>query len=126
MFTSLLYRENVFTLIQLEPKEINLYHQSRASPACTSGQSDQALYCWLTNFKFQSRCLEFNFYMMGITINLFIITLYIMSVNGIAFKLSEKRKSFCQEQMRGTCNSCPFSSSHLPASFFRKEKLNPN
>ena len=33
------------------PKVSSLFHQHRARPACTS---DQALYCWLTNFKFSS------------------------------------------------------------------------
>ena len=34
----------------LEPKVISLCHQYRAWTACTSVLSDQALYCWLTNF----------------------------------------------------------------------------
>ena len=34
---------------------ISLCLQYRARSACTSVQSDQALYCWLTNFKFSSR-----------------------------------------------------------------------
>ena len=34
----------------LEAKVISLCHQYRARPAFTSVQSDQALYCWLTNF----------------------------------------------------------------------------
>ena len=39
------------TLILLKPKEISLCHQYRTRPACTSMQSEQALYCWLsTNF----------------------------------------------------------------------------
>ena len=40
----------VFTkliLILLETKVIGLGHQYRARSACTSVQSDQALYCWL-------------------------------------------------------------------------------
>ena len=40
---------HVFTLILLEHKVICLCHQYRARPACTFVQSDQALYCWLTN-----------------------------------------------------------------------------
>ena len=43
---------HLLTLVLLEPKGIRLCHQYRARPACTSVQSDQALYCWLTNFKF--------------------------------------------------------------------------
>ena len=43
----------IVTLI-LEAKVISLCHQYRARPACTSVQSDQALYCWLTNCKFPS------------------------------------------------------------------------
>ena len=42
------------TLIPPTPKVNRLRHQYRARPACTSVQSDQALYCWLTNFKFSS------------------------------------------------------------------------
>ena len=33
---------------------ISLCHQYRTRLACTSVQSDQALYCWLANFKFSS------------------------------------------------------------------------
>ena len=33
---------------------ISLCHQYRARPACTSVQSDQALYCWQIYFKFSS------------------------------------------------------------------------
>ena len=33
-----------------EPKVISLSHQYRARPSCTSMQSDQAVYCWLTIF----------------------------------------------------------------------------
>ena len=36
------------------PKVISLCHQYWARPACTSVQADQALYCWLNNFKFWS------------------------------------------------------------------------
>ena len=39
------------TLILPTPKVISLCYLYRARPACTSVQSDQALYCWLTNFK---------------------------------------------------------------------------
>ena len=43
------------TLILPTPKLISLCHQYRARPpACTSVQSDQAQYCWLTVFKFSS------------------------------------------------------------------------
>ena len=41
----------ILNLILLEPKVIRLCHQYRARLACTSMQSDQALYCWQTNFK---------------------------------------------------------------------------
>ena len=43
----------ILFLIQLllTPKVICLCNQYRARPARTSGQSDQALYCWLANFK---------------------------------------------------------------------------
>ena len=41
------------TLILLEPKVISICHQYRARLACTSVQSDQALYCWLTNYQLQ-------------------------------------------------------------------------
>ena len=34
--------------------EISLGQQYRARPAYTSVQSDQALYCWLTKYKFTS------------------------------------------------------------------------
>ena len=37
-----------------ETKVIILCHQCRARPACTSVLSDQAIYYWLTNFKFSS------------------------------------------------------------------------
>ena len=40
----------VLTLILLTPKVTSLCHHYRARPARTSMQSDQALYCWLTNF----------------------------------------------------------------------------
>ena len=43
-----------FTLTLLEPKVIGLCYQYRARPTCKSMQSDQALYCWLTRFKFSS------------------------------------------------------------------------
>ena len=42
------------TLILLEPKVISLCHLYRTRPACSSVQSDQALYCWQTNFRFSS------------------------------------------------------------------------
>ena len=45
---------NLLTLILPTPKEVSLCHQYSARPACTSMHSDQALYCWLTNFKFSS------------------------------------------------------------------------
>ena len=38
------------TLILPEPKVNSLCPQYRVKPACTSVQSDQALYCWQTNF----------------------------------------------------------------------------
>ena len=41
----------VQTQALLELKKINLCHKYRAWPAFTSMQSNQALYCWLTNFK---------------------------------------------------------------------------
>ena len=37
-------------LILLKPKVISLCHQYKARPDFTSGQSDQALYCWLLIF----------------------------------------------------------------------------
>ena len=40
------------TLTVLEAKVIS--HQYKARLAYTSVQTDQALYCWLTNFKFSS------------------------------------------------------------------------
>ena len=39
---------SILTLILLEPEVNSLFHQYRARPVCTSMQSDQALYCWLT------------------------------------------------------------------------------
>ena len=42
------------TPILLDAKMISLCHQYRARADCTSVHSDQALYCWLTNFKFSS------------------------------------------------------------------------
>ena len=42
------------TIILLELKVISLCHHYRARPVCTSVQFDQALYCWLTIFKFSS------------------------------------------------------------------------
>ena len=39
------------TLILLKPKVISLCHHYTARPACTSVQSDQTLYWWLTNLK---------------------------------------------------------------------------
>ena len=39
----------ILTLILPEPKVIRLGHQYRARPVCISVQSDQILYCWLTN-----------------------------------------------------------------------------
>ena len=47
-----MYEKVLFTLILSEPKVISLCHQYRARWACTSMQSDQALYCWLINLKF--------------------------------------------------------------------------
>ena len=41
-----------FTHILSEPKMISLCHQYIVRPVCISVQSDQALYCWLTNFRF--------------------------------------------------------------------------
>ena len=41
-----------YILTLILPKVISLCHQYRARPTCTTVQSDQALYCWLTNFKF--------------------------------------------------------------------------
>ena len=41
-------------LILPTPKVISLCHQFRAKSACTFMQSDQALYCWVTSFKFSS------------------------------------------------------------------------
>jgi hypothetical protein len=40
----------MLTFNLLEPKVIGLCHQYRARPACTSVQSDHALYCWKCNF----------------------------------------------------------------------------
>ena len=45
---------NEKTFILLETKVIRLCHQYTARPVCTSVQSEQSLYCWLTNFKFSS------------------------------------------------------------------------
>ena len=42
------YILNVLTLILPKPKLVILFHQYRARPACTSSQSYQALYWWLT------------------------------------------------------------------------------
>ena len=39
----------ILTLNLLKLKEISFCHLYRASPASTSVQSDQALYCWLIN-----------------------------------------------------------------------------
>ena len=44
----------VLTLILPTLKVFSLCHQHRARPACTFVQSDQAPYCWLTNFRFSS------------------------------------------------------------------------
>ena len=44
----------ILTLILPTPKVISFCHQYRARPACTCLQSDQALNCWQTNFKFLS------------------------------------------------------------------------
>ena len=44
----------LLTVILPEPKVISLCHEYRARLACTSVQSDQTVYCWLTNFKFSS------------------------------------------------------------------------
>ena len=43
---------NNLTLTLPKLKEISLCHQYRARIACTSVQSDEALYCWPANFKF--------------------------------------------------------------------------
>ena len=52
---SWVYHESkLLALILLKPNVISLCHQYRARPGCTSMQSDQALYCWQTNFKFSS------------------------------------------------------------------------
>ena len=48
------YRYTSLILILLELEVISLCHQHRARPAWTYMQSDQALYCWLTNFKISS------------------------------------------------------------------------
>ena len=48
----LIVQIKVLNLSLLEIKLISLCHQYRARPACISMQSDQALYRWLTNFKF--------------------------------------------------------------------------
>ena len=48
-FQTLFIHLKVLTVNQLESKVISLCHQYRARPACTSVQSDQALYCWLAN-----------------------------------------------------------------------------
>ena len=42
----------LLNLTPLEPKVITLCYQYSARPACTSVQSDHAIYCWLNNFKF--------------------------------------------------------------------------
>jgi hypothetical protein len=42
---------NNLTFKVLELKALSLCHRYRARPACTSVQSDQALYCWLTKLK---------------------------------------------------------------------------
>ena len=41
-------------IILLKLKMISPYNQNRTRPACTSKQSDLALYCCLVNFKFSS------------------------------------------------------------------------
>ena len=41
----------VLTLLLLEPNVISICQQYRARPACTSMQTDMALYRWPTNFK---------------------------------------------------------------------------
>ena len=41
----------ILNLILLEPKVISVCHQYSARPVCTSMQSDQTLYCRLTNFQ---------------------------------------------------------------------------
>ena len=46
--------KRLLTFILLELKVIGHCHQYRARPACTYVQFDQALYCWLTNFKFST------------------------------------------------------------------------
>ena len=46
---TVLKRNTVLTIILLESKVISLCHHNRARPACTSVQSDQALYCILAD-----------------------------------------------------------------------------
>ena len=53
-FVSTCYRILTITVTLLQPKVISLCHQCRARPAYTSTQFDQALYCWITNFKFST------------------------------------------------------------------------
>ena len=45
--------KSTFTLTLIQLEVISLCHQNRtrSASACTSEKSDQALYCWLTNFK---------------------------------------------------------------------------
>ena len=47
-------RDEMLILSLLKAKVIILFHQYRVRPACTFIQSDQALYCWMTNLKFSS------------------------------------------------------------------------
>ena len=54
LFYTVLFNLCLLTLNQPKPKVISLCHQYKARPACTSVQSDQALCCWLTNFKCSS------------------------------------------------------------------------
>ena len=51
---AVLLKDYNLTLILPTPKVISLCHQYRGRQACTSVQFDQALYCWLTNFRFSS------------------------------------------------------------------------
>ena len=48
----------ILNLNLLDQNLINFSHHYRARSACTSVQSDQILYCWLTNFKFLKMIME--------------------------------------------------------------------
>ena len=54
-FSYYIYYTYCLTLVLLEPKVISLCHMYRARPACISVQSDQVLYCWLTNLSWYSQ-----------------------------------------------------------------------